>query len=104
MIIKDIDKISPWSAASGDLTLPSWDKLGRDLKQAEKEGRIGRGTFPLWRLVRSCLKDERNIEILKQSCKALQKHQDSLSESDHKGEDKDRPKRKKEKPKKRIKK
>ena len=97
MIVKDIDKISPWFAVTGDLALSSWDKLGRDLEQAKQEERIGRGTFPLWRLVRNCLKEGRNTEILKEGRKALQKHQDSLSESDHKEEDKDRPKRKKEK-------
>ena len=38
--------------------------------------------------MQSCLKDERNTDILNQGRKALQKHQDSFS---------DRPKRKKEK-------
>ena len=83
-IVKDTVNVSPWFAASGDLTLPSWNRLGRDLEQAE--GKIGRGTLPFWRMVQDCLKEECNIEILKQGCKALQKHQDSFSESDQKEE------------------
>ena len=94
-IVKDIVDVSPWFAASGDLTLPSWNKLGRDLEQTE--GNIGRGTLPFWRMVRDCLKEERNIEILKQGRKALQKHQDSFSESDQKEEQECRPRKKKEK-------
>lgn len=83
--------------------MPSWEKLGLDLERAKQEGKLGRGTFPFWRLVRDCLQEGANTEIIREGRKALIAHQDSLSESDSKGENLDRPKRKKEKKKKSLK-
>ena len=83
-IVKDIDKTAPWFAVSGDLTLNCWEKLGRDL---EENDQLGRGTLPLWRLVHSCLKEGKNIEVIKQGRRVLSEHQDSLSEAESKGED-----------------
>ena len=80
-IVRDIDKFAPWFAASGDLNLACWDKLGRDLERAKAEDKIGRGTYPLWRLVRSCLRDGQGTEFLRKGRKALAVHQDSLSEA-----------------------
>nr|XP_042135065.1 uncharacterized protein LOC121830165 [Peromyscus maniculatus bairdii] len=48
-------------------------------------------------MVHACLKEGRNVEIIREGHKALIKHQDSLSESDFKGENLSRPKKKKEK-------
>nr|XP_042125433.1 uncharacterized protein LOC121825832 [Peromyscus maniculatus bairdii] len=45
----------------------------------------------------ACLKEGHNVEIIRKGRKALIKHQDSLSESDFKGENLSRPKKKKEK-------
>ena len=92
-IVKDIDKTAPWFAVSGDLTLNCWEKLGRDL---EKNDQLGRGTLPLWRLVHSCLKEGKNIEVIKQGRRVLSEHQDSLSEAESKGEDQNMRKNKRE--------
>ena len=37
--LEECDTIAPWFAASSNLTVPSWEKLGRDLDFAAKEGR-----------------------------------------------------------------
>ena len=89
-IVKDIDKAAPWFAVSGDFNLDCWEKLGKDLERAKQEDRIGRGSIPLWKLVHSCLKDSKNMELIKQGRKVLASHQDSLSEAESKGEE-DRP-------------
>ncbi|XP_052026244.1 igE-binding protein-like [Apodemus sylvaticus] len=89
-IVKDIDKAAPWFAVSGDFNLDCWEKLGEDLERAKQEDRIGRGSIPLWKLVHSCLKDSKNMELIKQGRKVLASHQDSLSEAESRGEE-DRP-------------
>ena len=89
-IVKDIDKAAPWFAVSGDFNLDCWEKLGKDLERAKQEDRIGRGSIPLWKLVHSCLKDSKNMELIKQGCKVLASQQDSLLEAESKGEE-DRP-------------
>lgn len=86
-IVKDIDKAAPWFAVSGDLTLNCWEKLGRDLESAKENDQLGRGTLPLWKLVHSCLKEGRNIEVIKQGRRVLSEHQDSLSEAESRGEE-----------------
>ncbi|XP_006998548.2 igE-binding protein-like [Peromyscus maniculatus bairdii] len=96
-IIKDIDKIAPWFVVSGDLNLASWNKLGKDLERAKQEDRIGKGTLPPWRLVRSCLRDDRHHDIIRAGRRVLMQHQDSLSESETRKEDIVRPKKKKDK-------
>ena len=65
-ILTDIDKAASWFAVSGDLNLPSWEKLGLDLERAKQEGKLGCGTFPFWRLVRGCLQEGANTEIIKE--------------------------------------
>ena len=57
--IKEIERISPWYACSGSLTLSSWEKLREDLAKEQQNGKLKAGTMPLWKLVRSCLEDER---------------------------------------------
>ena len=86
-IVKDIDKAVPWFAVSGDFNLDCWEKLGKDLERAKQEDRIGRGSIPLWKLVHSCLKDSKNMELIKQGCKVLASQQDSLLEAESKGEE-----------------
>lgn len=81
-ILSDMDKHAPWFAVSGDLTLPCWDKLGKDLEAAKAEGKLGKGTYPMWRLIRQCLKDDSTEHIFDQGRKMLYDHQDSLSEMD----------------------
>lgn len=96
-LLTDIDKSAPWFAVSGDLTLPSWEKLGLDLETAERERKLKRGTIPFWGLVRDCLREGTNTEIIREGRKALIAHQDSFSESDIQEGNLDRPKKKIEK-------
>ncbi|KAK7812252.1 hypothetical protein U0070_024406 [Myodes glareolus] len=84
--LEDIDQAVPWFGVTGDVNLPCWVKLGRDLEKAKAEGKLRPGTKPLWQLIRSCLKDGTCIEIVSESRRALSAHQDSMSESDSKKE------------------
>ena len=79
--LRDIDTQAAWFAVSGDLTVPCWEKLGRDLRRAKEEGSLKAGTFPLWRLIFACLKDGKHMEQVRKGRRMLAEHQDSLSES-----------------------
>ena len=57
-LVTDIDRAGPWFAASGDLTLDFWEELGQDLKRAQEENKLNRGTMPIWRLEHSYLRDD----------------------------------------------
>ena len=35
--VKEVDRVAPWYACSGSLTLASWNKLGRDLVRRMEE-------------------------------------------------------------------
>ncbi|KAL6085997.1 hypothetical protein STEG23_004870 [Scotinomys teguina] len=82
--LEDIDQAAPWFGASGDVNLPCWEKLGRDLTEAKGRGELRPGTLPLWRMIRYCLKDGKCVDILREGRRALSAHQDSMSESDSK--------------------
>ena len=56
--VREIDRVAPWYACSGLLTVASWDKLKGDLVREQQNGKLKGGTMPLWKLVRSCLTDE----------------------------------------------
>ena len=73
------------------------------LREQGRKANWGAVPFPFWRLVRDCLQEGANAEFIKEGRKALIAHQDSLSESDSKGENLDRPKRKIEKKKEKFK-
>lgn len=102
-ILTDIDKAVSWFAVSGISTRPpgrSWDSI---LREQNRKANWGTVPFLFCCLVRGCLQEGANTEIIKEGRKALVAHQDSLSESDSKGENLDRPKRKIEKKKEKIK-
>ncbi|KAL6034600.1 hypothetical protein STEG23_038243 [Scotinomys teguina] len=82
--LEDIDQAAPWFGASGDVNLPCWEKLGRDLTEAKRKGELRPRTLPLWRMIRYCLKDGKCVDILQEGRRALSAHQDSMSESDSK--------------------
>ncbi|KAL6091910.1 hypothetical protein STEG23_030277, partial [Scotinomys teguina] len=83
--LEDIDQAAPWFGALGDVNLPCWEKLGRDLIEAKGKGELRPGTLPLWRMIRYCLKDGKCVDILREGRRgALSAHQDSMSESDSK--------------------
>ena len=52
-----VDEVAPWFAVSGHLTLPSSDKLGKDIDFAREQGIVLPGTQSIWKLVHSCLVD-----------------------------------------------
>lgn len=69
----ECDAIAPWFAVSGNLTVASWEKLGRDLDIAWEQGILKGGMRAVWKMVRSCLDDER-------CCKALEASQQVLEQ------------------------
>ncbi|KAL6029842.1 hypothetical protein STEG23_037650 [Scotinomys teguina] len=82
--LEDIDQAAPSFRASGDVNLPCWEKLGRDLTEVKGRGELWPGMLPLWRMIRYCLKYGKCVDILRESHQALSAHQDSMSESDSK--------------------
>jgi hypothetical protein len=62
---------------SESLTIPSWEKLRGDLVGEQENGKLKEGTMPLWKLIRSCLKNE---ECQQAGQKILDEIQESLSE------------------------
>ena len=78
--VKEVDRIAPWFACSGTLTIPSWEKLKGDLVRELENGKLKAGAMPLWKLIRSCLKDEECQQVVKAGQRILDEIQDSLSE------------------------
>nr|XP_013011193.1 endogenous retrovirus group K member 24 Gag polyprotein-like [Cavia porcellus] len=58
--LQQIDEAAPWFLPTGHLSLPCWEKLGKDLERAEAECRLPLSVRPLWEMIHSCLKGERN--------------------------------------------
>jgi hypothetical protein len=78
--VREIDRVAPWYACSGSLTVTSWDKLKGDLIREQQNGKLKAGTIPLWKLVRSYLTDEDCKQMVKAGQRILDEIQDSLSE------------------------
>jgi protein O-GlcNAc transferase len=78
--VKEVDRIAPWFACSGSLTIPSWEKLKGDLVRELENGKLKAGTMPLWKLIRSCLKEEECQQVVKVGQRILNEIQDTLSE------------------------
>lgn len=58
--LQQVDEAAPWFLPTGHLSLPCWEKLGKDLERAEEERRLPLSVRPLWEMIHSCLKGERN--------------------------------------------
>ncbi|KAI5131779.1 Endogenous Retrovirus Group K Member 6 Gag Polyprotein [Manis pentadactyla] len=84
--VKEVDRVAPWFICSGSLSIPSWDKLGKDLDREEEEGRLKGGTRPLWKLIRACLQDEKCEKVIKAGQRALTEIQESMSETERETE------------------
>ncbi|XP_054983559.1 igE-binding protein-like [Sorex araneus] len=56
--VKEVDRVAPWYAVSGSLTLRCWNKLGKDLDAEHKKGTLRNGTKAIWKMVKNCLEDE----------------------------------------------
>ena len=80
--IKDVDRAAPWFAVSGSLTIPSWDKLGRDIDRMAEAGIVRTSCRAIWRMVRTCLEDEACFPSVKSSRRVLEQLQDSMSETE----------------------
>lgn len=79
--LNECDTIAPWFVVSGSLSVACWDKLGRDLDFAWGQGALKPGVRPVWRLVRSCLEDQKCCqEALKKGRVALEMLQEERSE------------------------
>lgn len=78
--VREIDRVTPWYACSGSLTVASWDKLKGDLVREQQKGKLKAGIMPLWKLVKSCLTDEDCQQMVEAGQKVLDKIQESLSE------------------------
>ena len=78
--VKEVDCVAPWYACPGSLTLTSWEKLRGDLVKEQQNGKLKVGTMALWKLIKSCLEDERCRPSVKEGQGALEELQDSMSE------------------------
>ncbi|XP_062936435.1 igE-binding protein-like [Cynocephalus volans] len=80
--VKEVDRVAPWYACSGSLTLTSWNKLGRDLDRKYLEGDLRQGTKTIWKFVKNCLEDEGCRLVVTEGQNTLEEVQDSMSESE----------------------
>jgi hypothetical protein len=80
--VKEIDRIAPWFACSGSLTIPSWEKLRGDLVGEQEKGKLKAEIMPVWKLIRSCLQDKECQQVVKAGQKILDEIQESLSEAE----------------------
>ena len=80
--VKEIDRIATWYACSGSLTLASWEKLRGDLARERQNGKLKAGTMPLWKLIKSCLEDEKCRLAVKAGQRVLEEVQNSMSETE----------------------
>lgn len=80
--VEEIKRIAPWFTYSGSLTVESWEKLGADLIKEQQGGKLRAGTMPLWKLVRTCLKDKKCQTIIEAGQKVLEEFQESVSEAE----------------------
>jgi hypothetical protein len=63
-------------------TLPSWEKLGRNIAREETEGKVKAGTRPLWKLIKACIQDKKCELAAKEGQRLLQEQQESMSETE----------------------
>ncbi|XP_058435750.1 uncharacterized protein LOC131424223 [Marmota monax] len=78
--LQKIDIAAQWFAFSGSLTVPSWDKLGKDLDFASEQGILEGGVIPLWKMVRGCLTDGKCQEAVSEGQAILEQLHEEKSE------------------------
>jgi protein O-GlcNAc transferase len=81
--VKEVDRVAPWYACSGSLTIASWNKLGKDLDRHHADGDLRLGTKAIWKLVKNCLEDENCKEAVSEGQVTLEGVQNSMSETEH---------------------
>lgn len=80
--VLEVDRCAPWFICSGSLTLPSWQKLKGDLDREKQNGRLRACVIPIWKLVGSCLQDQKCEAMVKAGQKMLEDVRESLSETE----------------------
>ena len=80
--VKEVDRVAPWYACSGSLTIVSWNKLGKDLDRHQVDRDLRLGTKAIWKLVKNCLEDENCKEAVSEGQVTLEGVQDSTSENE----------------------
>ena len=80
--VKEIDRVAPWYACSGSLTIALWNKLGRDLDRKFEEGDLRLGTKAIWKLIKNCLEDETCQPAVVEGQETLEEVQDSMPETE----------------------
>lgn len=80
--VKEVDRVAPWYACSGSLTVTSWNKLGKDLNRHLANNDLRLGTKAIWKLVKNCLEDDNCKRAVDEGQVALEEVQDSMSETE----------------------
>lgn len=80
--ISEVDRVAAWFTTTGSFTIPSWERLGKDLEREAQNGKLRAGVRPLWKLVKSCLQDKQCEEAVKAGQKILNNIQESMSETE----------------------
>lgn len=78
--LSECDTTAPWFVVSGNLKVSSWVKLGRDLEFAWEQGTLKHGVRQVWKMVRSCLEDQRCCKAVKKGESALELLKEERSE------------------------
>lgn len=78
--LQEVDTVAPWFATVGDVTIHSWEKLGKDLDLAWEQKKLKGGVRRVWRMIRSCLEDEDCREAVQASAEALEAVKEARSE------------------------
>lgn len=85
--LKAVDQVAPWFPVTGHLTMPNWEKLGKDLRFAEEQGVLSKRVMQVWKLVKNCIGDEERCgaELKKGNEAISQVRQESSQKSETKG-------------------
>ncbi|KAL1791313.1 endogenous retrovirus group K member 24 Gag poly protein-like, partial [Sigmodon hispidus] len=75
-----VDHCAPWFLVSDSLTESSWEKLGKDLTRAQKEGNLPPGIMPIWSMIRECLDNHVGAAELERGAEELAKLKEERSD------------------------
>lgn len=84
--LQEVDAVAPWFAVSGSLTVPCWDKLGKDLDFAWEQGSLKGGVRGMWEIIRECLEDADCRAALRATEEVLEEVKERRSEGSKKGD------------------
>ncbi|KAM4818610.1 endogenous retrovirus group K member 10 Gag polyprotein-like [Thomomys bottae] len=78
--LNECETVAPWFIVSGNLTVASWDKLGKDLDFAYEQGTLKAGVRTIWKMIRGCLHDQCCCDAVENGQSALEQLQEERSE------------------------